>query len=246
VIHKKSVVLVGGQAVAVWMAQLAERLPVNTSEQITSRDIDFLGGKSDVQRAAELLDAKLTLKKRWSDRANPLIGVATFVDSSEHIRRLDFLERVHGLRADDIRTTAIEIEIEHDGRSVDFWVMHPERCLESRVRNSELPNKQTVLAYRQLEASIFCAKAFNELLLDEQGDAGAVAVRKLIERIFELASQPAALRLHYERHIDVTAAVVEDSRLPEKFLQLRLPQLREQLTRQRVKFASQQDPSSAT
>jgi len=173
------------------MTQFADRLPAGGVEQVTSRDIDFLGGKGDVQRAAQLLDATLTLKKGWRDRANPLVGVATFVDSSDHLRRLDFLERVHGLQADDIRKTAIEIEVEYAGGTIDLWVMHPERCLESRVRNSELPNKQTPLAYKQLEASILCARAFNELLLDDEGDAGAVAVRHLIERIFELASQPA-------------------------------------------------------
>ena len=186
-----------------------------------------------MQRAAELLNAEVTIARGWADRMNPLSGVATFVDGAENERRLDFLERVHGLDSDDVRATALSLEIDSDGTVINLWVMHPERCMESRVRNAELPNKQTELAYRQLDASIVCARAFNELLLDDAGAEGAVAVRKLSERIFALAHEPIALTLYRERGVDITAAVVEDDRLPDLYLTRRLPQLRQKLARKR-------------
>lgn len=164
---------------------------------------------------------------------NPLAGVALFLDGNRHARRLDFLRRVHGLDADDIRDTAIEVDVRVDDHVIALWVMHPHRCLESRVRNTELPNKQTALATRQLEAAILCAKAFSELLIDEADGAGLVAARELNERTFRLAHHPTALRLFREHGIDVTRAVTVDERLPAAHLERRLPQLRAALARAR-------------
>lgn len=173
---------------AVWVNQLADRVAAVVSEQVASRDIDFLGGPAEVRHAAELLDAKVYHAHPWRDRMNPLSGVATFLDSDHNVRRLDFLHTIHGMSSEDIRETAIEISIEvADGRSIPLWVMHPERCLESRVFNSELADKQTDLAWRQLAASIQCARAFSEFLLDNAGEQGLQAVTKLNERICDLA-----------------------------------------------------------
>jgi hypothetical protein len=111
-----------------------------------------------------------------------------FLDSDGHKRRLDFLESVYGMNSEDIRTTAIEIDLlPGEGRQLPVWVIHPERCMESRVHNSVLANKQTDLAWRQLEASVACARAFSRLLLDERGEATIHDVLKLNERIFGFA-----------------------------------------------------------
>lgn len=215
VLRERQVVLIGGQAVAVWVNQLADRLPSVTSQQVASRDIDFLGARAQVQRVAELLDAKVYLAHAWRDRMNPLSGVATFLDGNKNVRRLDFLHTAYGMSSDDIRETAIEISIEvADGRSISLWVMHPERCMESRVFNSELAGKQTELAWRQLAASIACARAFSELLVDDAGDRGAHAEMKLNERICDLASQQVTRGLFERRGVDVLDAVVDDPGSP--------------------------------
>ena len=103
-----------------------------------------------------------------------LAGVAIFLDSDGHPSRLDFLQKPIWDVEDpeDVRNTAVYLDlILSDGRQAPVWVMHPERCMESRVHNSVLANKQTDLAWRQLRASILCARAFSQLLLDERGDA---------------------------------------------------------------------------
>lgn len=233
VLLDRGVVLVGGQALELWAAQLEDRLPRSLTQEIASRDIDLLGERAIVQRAAELLDARVTLSRGWQDRMNPLVGVATFLDSEDQERRIDFLDRVHGLHADDIRETAIPVDITASDGALRLWVMHPHRCLESRVRNAELASKQTALAYRQIEASILCARAFATLLLDEAGEDGVVAVPKLSERIFTLAHTATGLGLFRDRGIDVTEAVIADERLPTMFLMRRLPQLRQRLNRAR-------------
>jgi hypothetical protein len=184
----------------------------------------LLGNSSDLRQSAELLGARVRVAK-FEDRT-PLTGVAIFLDSKGHERRLDVMASVYGLNSEDIRQTAIEAELLVDGgRQVNVWVMHPERCMESRVHNSALSNKQTDLAWRQLRASILCARAFSQLLLDERGGAAVRDVLKINERIFRFAQEDRCSKLVSDRGIETFDAVLDDDRLPEKFRTVRLPQM---------------------
>ncbi|MGN6373196.1 MAG: hypothetical protein ACTHM1_09435 [Solirubrobacteraceae bacterium] len=204
---------------------------------VVSRDIDFLGNTSDLKRAGNLLGGRVHVAG-WQ-RRTPLAGAAMFLDSEGHKRRLDFLDSVYGMNSEDIRTTAIEIDLLADeGRQVPVWVMHPERCMESRVHNSGLANKQTDLAWRQLEASIACAQAFSRLLLDERGEAAIRDVLKLNERIFSFAQEEQCSKLAADRGIEVFDAVLDEERLPEKFRTFRLPQMRDRIRAMRERRAS--------
>lgn len=233
VIRDPQIVLVGGQAVSVWFEQLEDRLGgMLIAAQVVSGDLDLLGHPQDARRAAELLGGHVHLS-RWEDRT-PLIGVAIFVDGHGHERRLDVMRSVYGMRSDDIRDTAIAVDVRiDDGREVRVWVMHPERCMESRVHNSTLPNKQTDLAWRQLHASVLCARAFSELLLDERGEAAVRDVLNLNERIFQFAQSDQCARVALDRGIEVFDAVLDDERLPANFRTIRLPQMREAIRRSR-------------
>jgi hypothetical protein len=234
VVRDRRVVLVGGQAVAIWASKLEDRIADTLVEAVASRDIDLLGSPSDLQQSAALLDAHVRVAK-FEDRT-PLTGVVIFLDSEGHERRLDVMESVYGMNSEDIRQTAIEAELLVDGgRQIHVWVIHPERCMDSRVHNSSLANKQTDLAWRQLRASILCARAFSQLLLDERGEAGIRDVLKLNERIFRFAQEDRCVRLAVERGIEAFEAVLDDERLPKKFRTVRLPQMQDRIetTRQR-------------
>jgi hypothetical protein len=229
VVSEQRVVLVGGQAVALWTAYLQSHLMnPRIAAQVVSNDLDFLGNAEDTRKAGELLGGRIQVSK-WEDRTT-LAGVAIFLDSDGHERRLDFLQSPYGMSAEDVRNTAVYLDlILSDGKQTPVWVMHPERCMESRVHNSELANKQTDLAWRQLQASILCARAFSQLLLDERGDAAIRDVLNLNERIFRLAQEDRASRLALERDIEVFDAVLEDERLPEKFRTIRLAQMQDRI-----------------
>jgi hypothetical protein len=228
VVRDRRVVLVGGQAVAIWASKLESRIADALVDAVASRDIDLLGNSSDLRQSAELLDARVRVAK-WEDRT-PLTGVAIFLDSEGHERRLDVMASVYGMNAEDIRQTAIEAELVIDeNRQVNVWIMHPERCMESRVHNSVLANKQTDLAWRQLRASILCARAFSQLLLDERGEAAVRDVLKLNERIFRFAQEDRCSKLASDRGIEAFNAVLDDDRLPKKFRTVRLPQMRERI-----------------
>jgi hypothetical protein len=86
VVGERHVVLVGGQAVAVWFGQLWNRLRGDlTAAQVASRDLDLLGAAADVRLAAELLNGRIKLAS-WEDRTT-LTGVAIFLDEDGHERR---------------------------------------------------------------------------------------------------------------------------------------------------------------
>ncbi len=231
VVGDRRVVLVGGQAVAIWASQLQDRIEGLPVELVASRDIDLLGDASDLRRAAELLGGRARLT-RWEDRTT-LAGVAIFFDGEGRERRLDVLESAYGMSSQDLRETAVEVDLIFGEDRVRIWVMHPERCMESRVHNSALPSKQTELAWRQLRASILCARAFSELLLDERGPAGVRDVLNLNERIFRFARGDRCGRLARDLGIEVFDAVLDDERLPENFRAIRLPQMREGIRRLR-------------
>jgi hypothetical protein len=113
-----------------------------------------------------------------------------------------------------------------------------ERCLESRVHNSALANEQTDLAWRQLRASILCARAFSQLLLDERSEAAVRDVLKLNERIFRFAQEDRSSKLAADRGIEVFDAVLDDERLPEKFRTVRLPQMLDRIRTLRERVSS--------
>ncbi len=228
VVRDRRVVLVGGQAVAIWASRLEDRIADTLVEAVASRDIDLLGNFSDLRQSAALLNARVRVAT-FEDRT-PLTGVAIFLDTEGHERRLDVMASVYGMSAEDIRRTAIEAELLVGGdRRVPLWVMHPERCMESRFHNSALANKQTDLAWRQLRASIVCARAFSQLLLDERGEAAIRDVLKLNERIFSFSQGERCSKLASDRGIEAFDAVLDDDRLPERFRTVRLPQMQDRI-----------------
>jgi hypothetical protein len=247
VVGDPRVVVVGGQAVSVWFRQLGDRIGGSlTAARVVSRDLDLLGDAQHAKRAAELLGGGAHIAT-WENHT-PLSGVVIFVDRRGHRRRLDVMHSVHGMRSDDLRETALELDVLlADGRRFPVWVMHPERTMESRVHNSSLPNKQTELAFRQLRASILCARAFSELLLDER--AAVRDVLNLNERVFRFALRDRdARQLAVVHEIDCFGAVLADERLGPQFAERRFPQMQAQIAavRQRDRGGPQRQAGRAS
>lgn len=225
---QSDVVLIGGQAVAFWAAELRARLPAGiASIDVTSKDIDLQGDRGRLTKAAELLAARVVLPH---DRhRTSFVGVARFVDSDELERSVDFLAHPYGMTAMDIVTSSVPVDLVQQGSpAVRVRVMHPQRCLESRVHNSALPSKQTALAERQLRVAIACSGAFGKLLLDDETGDRRRDVHKLNERTFAFAVGDQQARLLAARQdIEVMDGLTIDERLGPAFHEHRLPQMRE-------------------
>lgn len=84
----RSIVLVGGQAVAFWTRFLQERSSeIAALAPLTSKDIDFEGSARAVQRTADLLGGRMRLASM--DDHTPNTGIVIFVDADGIEREID-------------------------------------------------------------------------------------------------------------------------------------------------------------
>ncbi len=228
----RRLILVGGQALALWSAQLAEYDEGVDAELATSIDIDFQATPADARSAAQQLGIEILVPS--IDDITPNSGVASFIDAAGYSRELDFIDAPYGLDADDVRDTAFEVVVRREGDGdATFWVMNPQRCLHSRVANLNLPGKSGPLAIGQLRVAVAITRAFGRWLLDV-GEPPR-SVYRLNERVFELAYYDRrALRAWAEFDVDVVAALTVDDRLSEAHLRVRQPQMRQPQMRQLV------------
>lgn len=230
---ERRIVLVGGQAIAFWMRFLQDSFP-ELAQPLTSKDIDFEGSTQAVRRAAELLAGQMRLPTM--DDHTPNTGVVLFTDADGVRREIDFIEAPLGLSARDVRETAVQLLVpgEDGAPDVPIWVMHPERCMESRIVNAVVLGKTAPLAMRQLHASIVCAHSWSRFILDERNlplDQRVRAVLKLNERIFRKCVGDKRFRdvaLDYDIH-PFNAVLIDDPRLPDDARDRRYPQMQSQL-----------------
>ena len=224
-------VLVGGQAVAYWTRILgvADRMP--GLAPLTSKDIDFEGSARAARHAARLLRGAVRIAGIYHHTPNT--GVVLFIDSDGVGRVIDFIEAPLGLRARDVRDTAVRLLISADSGSdeVPVWIVHPERCVESRVYNVPILGKDDRKATHQLNASIACACEWPRAVLRDEQIPEDVRVRKVLrlnERIFRGCVGDVHFRkLYGDRGVDPFDAVLAgDDLLPDAFLQTRYPQMR--------------------
>jgi hypothetical protein len=233
----RSIVLVGGQAVSFWTRFLGERSSeLGALAPMASKDIDFEGSARAVRRAAELLTARVRLASM--DDHTPNTGVVLFVDADGVEREIDFVDQPLGLRARDVRDTAVRLLVPtgEPGGEVGVWVMHPERCMESRIYNAQVLGKTNALAMRQLQASIVCAREWSRYLLDDDPSPERVrVVLRINERVFGKCIHDLHFRA-VETDLDVDpfqAVLVEHEALPPRFHRTRYPQMRRRLEDQR-------------
>lgn len=228
----RSIVLIGGQAVAFWVRFLQEHSPeLAALAPLASKDIDFEGDARSVRRAAELLSGRMRLA--GMDDNTPNTGMVLFVDADGVEREIDFIDQPLGLTADDVRDTAVRLVLSTErDEDVTVWVMHPERCMESRIYNAQTLGKTDPVAIRQLEASIVGAREWSRYLLDQQASSERVrAVLRVNERVFRRC----VTDIHFKRlardlAIDPFAAVLVDhDALPNRFKQTRYAQMLTQL-----------------
>jgi hypothetical protein len=118
------------------------------------------------------------------------------------------------------------------GTEAPVWVMHPERCMESRIYNAQILRKADELAMRQLAVSVVCAREWSRYLLDDDpSPERSRTVLRINERIFRKC-----LRDMHFRAAELTvgidpfeAVLVEHPALPAQFRERRYSQMQERL-----------------
>jgi hypothetical protein len=226
--RKTDIVLIGGQALAFWSARFAD--PSGEISVVASKDIDFEGSADAARTAATLLDAKVMIPSPVEP--SPITGVVTFTDADGFDRTLDFIGAPRGLDADDVRETAIRVDLDASPAQpvrASLWVMHPERCMESRIYNTIELQRVDQLGLDQLRVSVPIARRWSEAILSDEAldhERRPRAVLTLNERIFDRCCDDRCFRAVYDRYgIDPFQAVLLDPRLPQGFPDKRYPQM---------------------
>ena len=240
----RRIILVGGQAVAFW-ATFFKLKPRSAEQEIfTSKDIDFEGAARSVRRAGELLGGDVRIPT--IDHHTPNTGMVLFKDSDGEAREIDFLVAPYGLDGRDVRDTAVKLSVSNpSGPDLPVWVMHPERCMESRVYNVVDLRQSGRIAMDQLQRSVICAREFSRFLLNNEGvlkTERTRAVLRLNERVYRKCLKDRAFRqVVFDHDVDPFDAVLVDDRLPGRFRERRYPQMVEQLDARRRRGRAQRE-----
>lgn len=204
----ESEVLVGGQALSIWIAKYGLQLP--TDLPVITRDTDFLtqsaAATASVEKFARAINGKASFPSRLDLTA--LVGQVELDVSDESYINVDVIFQVVGLDPAKVLERAIRVEL----GLTTFLVMHPLDMLKSRLANlHELREKQNDKGAAQLRLGIAVARAY----LQQQAahypsadtGAGRSPIQTLVSEIEKLAIDDAGRKVAKRWHIHVADAI---------------------------------------
>ena len=164
----ENVILVGGQALGVWLAHYNLATAGNTA--LITRDVDFLANDAGdfgvVKKFAAAIGGTAELAQgAWT----ALVGVAYRMLSEQEYVSVDVLHRIWGVEREAARKMAARITTPS---GITFSILHPVHLLESKAKNLHgLPEKrasdQLESSMRQVRLAIEVARCY----LSEQAQA---------------------------------------------------------------------------
>lgn len=199
-----SEVLVGGQALSIWVAKYGLSVPGELST--ITRDTDFLTlspmAVDSVDKFAKAVGGKARFPSRQALTA--LIGQVEVDISAQEYVNVDVIFQVIGLDPRKVLQQAIRVTF---GRH-DFLVMHPFDVLRSRLANlHQLTEKQNDKGAIQLDLAIAAAREF---LREEaakfpaaQIASGRSPIQTLVSELEKLALEDAGRKVakRWGRHV---------------------------------------------
>jgi hypothetical protein len=223
--------LVGGQALAFWADHLQVERPATLVSGVTA-DADFIGDSALAKDLGKHLGWQVWIPAL--DDSTPQTGKVTHRTKNGGVKQVDFLSGVVGLTSKDLARRAIEMDVPDIGL---LRVIHPIDVLDSRIQNLHLlPEKRTDAGIAQARLAVGIARAF---IRQEVGTRGERVGLKLLERLAEIASDIAAVRVFLLYGIDPLGAVpLEDFRTTSALHKVRWPQIVAEVTEKRESLQS--------
>jgi hypothetical protein len=223
--------LVGGQALAFWADHLQVARPAPLIDGVTA-DADFIGDTA----LAKVLGERLGWRT-WTptmDEATPQTGKVTKRLKDGTVKQVDFLSGVVGLTTKDLARRALDVEVPGIGR---LRVIHPIDVLDSRIQNLHLlAEKRTAAGIAQANLAVDVVRAFIRREIETHGERVGL---KLLERVAEISSDIAAVRVHLLYDVDPVAAVpIEDFRMTSALHKTRWPQILAEIGQKRETMRS--------
>jgi hypothetical protein len=202
-------VLVGGQALSVWIVKYGLQLPPDLP--VITRDTDFLtqsaAATASVEKFARAINGKASFPRRLALTA--LIGQVELAVSDETYINVDVIFKVIGLDPAKVLARAVRVDL---SGGTTFLVMHPFDLLKSRLANlHELRDKQNDKGAAQLRLGIAVARAY----LREQAarypaaetGAGRSPIQTLVSEIEKLAIDDAGRKVAKRWGVHVADAI---------------------------------------
>jgi len=160
-------VLVGGQALAMWIVKYGLQLPPDLP--VVTRNTAFLtqsaAATAPVERFAQAINGKATFPRRLDMTA--LVGQVELAVSDTTYINVDVIFQLIGLDRALVPARAVRVELTG---ATTFLVMHPLDVLKSRLANLHaLREKQNDKGVAQLRLSIFSVGANTPILVWKLG-----------------------------------------------------------------------------
>jgi hypothetical protein len=205
----KSVVLVGGQSLTAWVEYYKVELPKFEGPYLTI-DADFFGTKTEAEVIAKELGSNAQIPS--FDDHTPNAAAIDFMGASGKKLHIDILSGVLGLKSEDVRKLAVNLEIDNNK---PVPVLHPLLVLESRCINLErLSEKRHSNGVTQARVACIAVERYlAECLNTSERHREAF---KAAKRIADLAQASAGVFVWAKWGIDVTSAV-DVSKMPGQF-----------------------------
>lgn len=146
--------------------------------------------------------------------------------------RIDFLWQVQGMDKSEVEKERLEILLPVDQQDpLPFYILSPFLCLVSRTANVLTLNCTDKHSLDQLKTAIVIV---NCLINESLNDNDEEMARNIAENVFNLAvSKSEGIKLFTEFGIDIFAAIPQDDRFNQKFLEERYPRMLEELNAKR-------------
>ena len=211
-------VLIGGQALAVWVTEYNIDITSSSLSGSISNDADFLGDRKDVAAIAKSVSGKS--KYPTERQITALVGQVEINVSKTEFVNIDVLHKVIGIDAASIKRRATEV---HFG-STKFYLMHPLDVLQSRVENlSQLDSKRNEVGIEQARLAALVAHEYIVSVSKNPDDEGVAL--KAIEHVASIAKSAAGRHASRQFGISFFSAIPRLHIKNEMFQEIRWPRL---------------------
>lgn len=234
--------LVGGQALALWAELYEVSIPEELSQGI-SGDVDFIGSVSAANALGEKLNSRerTGIGSKWKlyrvapEDATPQTAKLGMTVPGLGVKEIDFLGSIVGLDTKDARDDAVEVTLS-SGKTIG--VLHPLDVLRSRLHNlASLASKRDEHGYAQARLAISVVTAF---LRQQAAEAPKRELLDHVKEIREIALDKSLAKVYFECGFDVLSCVPVEQIEDENFRQIRWPQILDEVREARVKQAKLQ------
>lgn len=225
----RKAILVGGQALNV----LAVHYNLDAIATAVSGDIDFFGNAALARKAGKAWSGR-TRRSSMDDHTPNSALVLVEIHGQTH--QIDFMSQILGVHAEELEDWAATIKV--DGKT--FRIMHPLHVLQSQLENVYGVLNRRRMGPRAVSRTNLAVRVVERALRDYLDGDDIRAALKAAERVAEIATTKAGLRAWYGDGLDPLTAIPSHVRWPGEFLEKRLPQIREIVSKQREQYAHQQ------